>query len=238
MYSTPFSFASRSPPSNSTHCAKSSFTWPPARTRAAPASRGHLLPGPGLDVHGDGGAAALAAGAARLLQQCAQRVAFLLDLLLRAEAEAPQHRQRRTPALQRVLEEERLDQHGEAQPAAPAREPGAEAGEREARREQLEGALDVPLAVEALEPLADARGIDADLVDALRDFPADAAIHGRCGVIVDAVVRRSRRLRPMHRGTSSRALPGVGGASDVPRHAPRGEPVGAARRSRRHAVAL
>src|SRR5574338_87791 len=129
MYSTPFSFASRSPPSNSTHCA--------------------------------------------------QRVAFLLDLLLRAEAEAPQHRQRRTPALQRVLEEERLDQHGEAQPAAPAREPGAEAGEREARREQLEGALDVPLAVEALEPLADARGIAADLVDALRDIPADAAPRGR-----------------------------------------------------------
>ena len=48
---------------------------------------------------------------------------LVVDLLLRAEAEAPQEREGRAPALDRVLEEEPLHDQREEEPASATEDP-------------------------------------------------------------------------------------------------------------------
>src|SRR5262245_3124562 len=100
-----------------------------------------------------------------------ERAAFLVDLRRRAEAEAPEDRQRRAPALQRVLEIEALDRDGQREPAAPSGESACEAEQRETRRPGRERALDVPLAVERGEPARNLVGVAPKVRDALLGLP-------------------------------------------------------------------
>lgn len=84
-----------------------------------------------------------------------QREALGEDLARSAKAEAPQDRHRRTPALQRMLQQERADGRGEKQEPHVHERPENDADEADDRRIGLDRALDVPLARELAEAPGD-----------------------------------------------------------------------------------
>ncbi len=113
----------------------------------------------------------------RVKQDCAQGASLRLDLGLSAEAEATQDGNRRAPALQGVLEQERAD--GRWQKKKPAMDERAEGdpGKGDGGGVGFDRALDVPLPVQLAEPLADCLGSCRSVVSniALR-FPCDPRV--------------------------------------------------------------
>ena len=99
--------------------------------------------------------ARIGGGRLQIAAQDAERRALQIDLALRTDAAAAEDRQRRTPALQRVLKQESRDYGRKSEPA-PVH------GKSEPERHQDEGCgvrfqrpLDVPFAVEFFKPSCD-----------------------------------------------------------------------------------
>jgi hypothetical protein len=123
-----------------------------------------------------------------------QGIPLALDLFRRAKAQSAQNRQRRAPALHRVLQQK--PHHGcrkqqEAR-AAPRRQHGPE--ETDGRRIRFQGALDVPFRIEILEPLADLAWMLGEIEHVAFDLPIDSRIDLCVGVAANTI-RRSRQTR-------------------------------------------
>lgn len=86
---------------------------------------------------------------------------FLVNLGGRANTQTPKQRQRRAPALQRMLQQKRADGRRQHQPATIYRGAQDHAGQRYGGRVGLERALDVPLASQFLDACVDGWPISA-----------------------------------------------------------------------------
>src|SRR5687767_10069181 len=80
-------------------------------------------------------------------------VAFLFDLVGGPEAQTPQRRNRRAPALDRMLEKESGNQRRKEKPPLAAAHAKRYSREGQSRRVRLDGALDIPLDVKLAQPL-------------------------------------------------------------------------------------
>ena len=93
----------------------------------------------------------------KIAAQRLQRIAFLVDLRLGAEAEAPKQRHRRAPALDGMLQQKARHDGRQREKAAIDKRSQAQADERHCGGIGLEGPFDIPLAVEIVEPPVNGR---------------------------------------------------------------------------------
>src|SRR5690606_6088426 len=105
-----------------------------------------------------------------------QRVALAVDLAGGAEAEPAQDRHGRTPALDRVLQQEAGHHEWQEQRAARAARRGKDSGQGERGRVRLDGALDVPFAIEFREARGNLSAVLGKIEQVALDLAVDAAV--------------------------------------------------------------
>lgn len=134
----------------------------------------------------------IGADSVEVAAQAFQGVPLAVDLRRRPDAETAERRNRRTPALQGMLQQKGRDERGKQEKAAIRSNAKHHARERQGGRIRLEHALYVPLFVELPEPGGDPLRMLGVERDVRLDLPLDPLCDIRRRIRLDAVCRGAR----------------------------------------------